>query len=313
MRNILLLLLFLKFSSCSNAQDKKTQQHIAVCRQGYGCQIIEIKSTATGVDKVLGKTGFWANAADSATLIIENCTSKIETKLSLSQIHQFYGGKGAPKKLDSFDLQKYLKDKGCFACPNTTKKISFYVSASGADGHSGNSYFFLNLKAGEAFMPNEAFQQLYGAEAKGIIVDQFIRNGAMEIFTVAEGNKYRTTMALGTTMSVIQNDAINEQRFKTGFKKTGNTRKHLNTTKTETEYSGKDDEGKTISFWTTPIDDVCLAKGKFDAFGFYNLGYISVDGITYLVSEISGSGFQIKLTGIAEHSYNFNPAGYKTY
>ena len=101
---------------------------------------------------------------------------------------------------------------------------------------------------------------------------------------------------------------MNEKRFKTDFK-TGNTRKHLNNT--ATEYTGKDGSGNTMSLWIMPVADVCLPAGKFDAFGFYNLGYISVDGITYLVTEMSGSGFQITMTGISDGSYNFNPTGYK--
>lgn len=308
MKNIILIFtLLISLSSCNKAQDKQAKQHIAICEQGKGCEIMEIKTTSEAIDKALSKPGFWINAADSATLVIENCTHKIEEKLSPVEIHQSFGGKGEPKKIKDFDLAKYLQQKGC--CANNTKKIAFYASASGEGSHSGNGYFYLNLKAGEAFMPNDAFQQFYGSEAKGMILDQFLRNGSMDSYTIAEGQKYHTNMPIGTNISVIKNDALNEQRFKTDFKETGNTRNHLNTT--STEYTGKDDDGKTMSFWIAPVGDVCLPKGKFDAFGFYNLGYISVDGKTYLVTEISGSGFEIKLTGISEGSYSFNPAGYK--
>lgn len=307
-----ILYLLLLIASCTNAQDKKAKQHIAVCEQGKGCEIVEIKITSEAIDKILSKPGFWMNAADSATLVIENCNFKIEEKLSLTQIHQFYGGKGDPKKISSFDIQKYQNEKNCLSnCANTIKKIVFHINTSGEDVVSGNGYFYLNLKAGEAFMPNEAFQQLYGSEAKGIILDQFLRNGAMDSYSIAEGQKYHTKMPIGTNISAIKNDVLNEQRFKTDFKETGNTKKYLNTT--STEYTGKDDDGKTMSFWITPVNDVCLPKGKFDAFGFYNLGYISVDGVTYLVSEISGSGFEIKITSISDGSYNFNPTGYKSY
>ena len=102
---------------------------------------------------------------------------------------------------------------------NETKKISFYARGN---GQSGNGYFFLNLKAGEAYMPNAAFQQFMSGQegSNAVTVDQFIRNNEMETYTIAEGQKYRTKMALGTTVSVIQNDAINEKRFKNDFKKT---------------------------------------------------------------------------------------------
>lgn len=311
MKNIWLLFLFFS-SSCTNAQDRTEKQHLAVCTEGKGCAFSEITIAANQVDKLLGKNNFWTAAVSDATLILENCESKKDEKQTLEEIDLSYGGSGKAVVLKTIDLEKYLKEKGCFACPNETKKISFYASG---DGQFGNGYFFLNIRAGEAYMPNAAFQQFMSGqeESNAVTVDQFIRNNEMETYTIAEGQKYRTKMALGTTVSVVQSDAINEKRFKNDFKKTGKTRKHLNTANTETEYTGKDDEGRTISFWIAPSPNVCLPPGKFDAFGFYNLGYISVDGITYLVTEISGAGFQIKLTSISDGSYNFNPAGYKSY
>ncbi|MFC2185761.1 hypothetical protein ACFCT7_00495 [Fulvivirgaceae bacterium LMO-SS25] len=312
MKNIVLLFtLLIHLTACS--QTPKGKQHIAVCEEGKGCRVIELKAVPGEIDKLLNRTGFWINASDTATLVIENCIQKIEKKLSLNEIHQSYQGKGEPKKLSSFDLQEYLKEKGCLSnCANAAKKISFHINITGEDAVSGNGYFFLNVKAGEAYMPNESVQQFYGSEMDGIVLNQFLRNGAMESYTIAEGQKFLTKMPIGTNMSIIKNDAFNEQHFKTDFKETRNTRKHLNTNNIEIEYTGKDDEGKTMSFWITPAMDVCLPKGKFDAFGFYNLGYISIDGITYLVTEISGSRYQIKLTAISDGSYNFNPAGYKS-
>lgn len=307
---ILIFSILVNLTAC--AQEQKSKVTIALCEKGSGCK--EIISTKSEIAALLRRPDLVTTANEKSILVIEKCDFKKETKLSLAQLHQSYGGKGEPQKIKDFDLTKYLQEKGCLSnCANTTKKLSFHINTSGEDAHSGNGYFYLNLKAGEAFMPNEAFQQFYGSEAKEMILDQFIRNGAMESFTIAEGQKYRAKMPIGTNISVVNNDALNEQRFKTDFRKTGNTRKHLNTNETETEYAGKDDDGKPISFWITPINNVCLPKGKFDAFGFYNLGYISVDGTTYLVTEISGSGFEIKLTGISEGSYNFNPAGYKSF
>lgn len=299
------------FFSCTQAQEKKEKQHLAVCTQGKGCEFSEIIIPASEVDRLLGKSNFWTTASSNATLILDNCDSKKDEKRTLKEINLSHGGSGEIV-LKKIDLEKYLREKGCFACPNETKKFSFYIHASGEDVMSGNSYFYLNLKAGEAYMPNEAFQQLYGSEMGGMVVDQFLRNGKMEQFMVAEGKKYRHSMPIGTNISVIKDDALNEKRFKEEFKK-GSTRKHLNTNSVETEYIGKDDEGRMIHFWIVPVQNVCLPKGKFDAFGFYNLGYISVDGITYLVTEISGSGFQMKLTGISDGSYNFNPVGYQSY
>jgi hypothetical protein len=316
MKNIFFLFILVQsFSSCTNAQDKKTKQTLAVCTDGKGCEFSEINIAASEVDKLLGKSNFWTAAASKATLILDKCESIKDENQTREEIDRSYGGSGKSIALKKIDLEKYLEEKGCFACPNETKKISFYASANGEEAHSGSGYFFLNLKAGEAYMPNEAFRQFYAGQEgyEQVIIDQFIRNGKMEQYMISEGKKYRHSMHIGTNISVIKDDAINEKRFKNDFKKTNKTRKHLNTANVETEFIGKDDEGRTISFWIVPSPDVCLPPGKFDAYGFYNLGYISVDGMTYLVTEISGAGFQIKLTGISDGSYSFNPAGYQSY
>lgn len=314
MKNIIVLFtLFISFTTCSHAQ--KSNLTIAQCETGKGCTEIITKLTINAIAQQLKRPDLATALTEQSILVIENCDFRNENKRTLAQLHTQYGGTGTPKKITDFDFEKYLKEKGCLSidCLNTTKKIPFYINASGEDAFSGNGYFYLNLKAGEAYMPNEAFQQMHGSEVKGIVVDQFLRNGKMETYTIAEGQKYRTSMPIGTNISVIGADALNEKRFKKEFKKTGNTRKHLNTNRVEAELVCKDDEGKTIHFWIVPVQNVCLPKGKFDAFGFYNLGYISVDGITYLVTEISGSGFQMKITGISEGSYSFNPAGYQSY
>jgi len=310
--SILLLLLLISLTSC--AQEQKSGLTIALCEKGKGCKEIIAPSNLKETAQLLNRPDLAEVSAGKAILVIEKCDFKKESKLTLAQIHQSYGGMGEPEKVKNFDLAKYVKENGCMLnCTNATKKIAFHINATGEDPVSGNGYFFLNLKAGEAYMPNESVQQFYGSEIEGMVLDQFLRNGSMDSYTIAEGQKFHTRMPIGTNISVIKNDALNEKRFKTDFKNTGNTRKRLNTTTTETEYIGKDDEGKAMSFWITPATDVCLPKGKFDASGFYNLGYISVDGVTYLVTEISGSGFQIKITGISDGSYSFNPAGYKTF
>ncbi len=313
MKNSWFLLFFILFFSSCNAQKKETTQTVAFCTEGKGCEFSELTLSASEVDRLLGESNFWARATPYATLILNKCAHIKEEKRTLAEIDQSYGGNGKDIVLKKMDIEKYLREKGCVTCPNATKKMSFYVQASGETEVSGNSYFYLNLKAGEAYMPNEAFHQLYGSEAGDIVVDQFIRNGKIEQYMIAEGKKYRHSMPIGTTISVIKEDAMNEKRFKTDFKKTGKTRKHPGTLHLETEHVGKDDDGNTIHFWIVPYPEVCLPKGKFDAFGFYNLGYISVDGITYLVTEISGAGFQLKLTGISDASYSFNPTGYQSY
>lgn len=314
MKNIsVLFILFISLSSCSHAQEGKLT--IARCETGKGCNEVITQRSINAITQQLKRPDLATTFTETSVLVIEKCDLRNENKLTLAQLHIRYGGTGTPKKISDLDLEKYLEEKGCFGpdCPNATKKISFFINASGEDAFSGNGYFYLDLKAGEAYMPNEAFQKIYGSEANGMVVDQFLRNGKMETYAIAEGQKYRTSMPIGTNIAAIGTDALNEKRFKEEFRKTGNTRKHLNTNNVEAEHTGKDDEGKTIRFWIVPVKNVCLRKGKFDAFGFYNLGYISVDGITYLVTEISGPGFQMKITDISDGSYNFNPAGYRSY
>lgn len=315
MKNIFFLLLFVQFfSSCTNAQEKKTKQTLAVCTDGKGCEFSEITIAASEVDKLLGKNNFWTAATSNATLILEKCESKKDEKQTLKDIDRSYGGSGQAVVLKKIDLERYLKEKRCFACPNETKKISFSGSGVGESGerYAGNGFFYLNIQADEAYMPNEAFKQMGlmdGEESNAVTVDQFIRNNVMETYTVTEGNKFRQVMDLGSQLG-MQQEKLNEQRFKKDFKKTGKTRKYKSND--DIEYVGKDNEGRTISIWLTPSRDVCLPLGRFDAVGFYNLGYLSIDGITYLITEMSGPDFHLKLTSVTDASYQFNPAGYQT-
>ncbi|MBL7707295.1 MAG: hypothetical protein JNM21_17245 [Taibaiella sp.] len=304
------MLLFLLFApvSCSNAQETKATQTLAVCTKGKGCSFSAISIPASKVDQLLGKTNFWTAAATDATLILDKCASKKEEGQTLEEIDRSYGGSGKAIALKKIDLEKYLKERGCFACPNATKKISFRAIG---DGQSMSSFFYLNLKAGEAYMPNEAFLEMNNGAHEGMVIDQFIRNNTMETYAVAAGKKYVSKMPLAT--SPAGRDAVSGQSFKHDFKKTGKTRKHLNTANMETEYTGMDDEGRTISFWMVAYPDVCLPPGKFDAYGFYNLGYVSVEGSTYLVTEITGADFQVKITAVSDGAYQFDPAGYQSY
>lgn len=312
MKNIIFIFLFFQLVSCTNAQVKNEKQHLAICTQGKGCEFSEITLSAHEVDKLLRKSNFWTTANANATLILEKCQSKKDETQTLEDINRSYEGSDNAIVLKKIDLEKYLKENDCFRikCPNETKKITFHVSSK---EFSGNGYFYLNLKAGEAFMPNASFQQLLAQQGVGqLTIDQLIRNGKMENYVINEGKKYQVSKPIGIDMSaVIKNDAINANRFKNDFRKTGNTRKHLNTSYDEIEFIGTDDEGQKLNIWIVPSYDVCLPPGKFDAHGFYNIGYISVDGVTYLITEMTGSSVQIKLTDISNGTYDFNPTGYQ--
>jgi len=306
------LFLFIQLVSCTNAQEKEAKQYLALCTQGKGCRFSEITISAGEVDKLLRKSNFWTTASPDATLILENCESVKNEQQTLEEIDRSYGGKAVILK--KIDLEKYLKEKGCFACPNHTKKISFFGSGVGESGerYAGNGFFYLNIQADEAYMPNEAFRQMGLMDGEGsnaVTVDQFIRKNVIETYTVADGKKFRQVMDLGYQLG-LQQEMLNEQRFKEDFKKTGKTRKYNGND--DVEYVGKDNEGKTINIWLTPSRDVCLPLGRFDAVGFYNLGYLSLDGITYLITEMSGSDFHLKLNSVTDATYQFNPAGYQT-
>ena len=302
---------FLATACTGTAQEKKALQHVAFCTEKKGCQVAAITMPAAEVDKLLGKSNFWTTAAPNATLILQNCESAKDEKRSLAEIHHAFGGSGTPGTASSADLSKYLREKGCLTCPNATKKISFWGKTN--EGKTLNTYFFLNLRADEAYMPNEAFKQMglnSGEGGENVIINQFLRNNVCETYMISEGRKIHSKMDLG---SHLQMDALNEKRFKTEFKKTGKTRKSVATGMQEAEYIGKIEDGRTVQFWLAPSPDVCLPPGRFDAFGFYNLGYLSLDGITYLTTEITGPDFALKITGISDGSYQFNPAGYQRY
>lgn len=307
------LFLFFLFSlHYLHAQEIKHKQYFAVCKEKKGCTFSEINISAEEVDLLLGKKNFWTQAPPYATLILNHCENMIEDSMTVEEINFKYSNSKELIIDEDFDLKKYLLENGCFAqtCLNETKKISFTVRA---EGMSGSGYFYLNIKAGEAYMPNESFQTILAQNGAGeMINDQLIRNGKMENFVITNGKKYKVSMPIGIDMSkVIKNDAINANHFKNNFVETGQTRKHLNTSQWEKEYRGKDEDGNELFIWVVPSIDVCLPKGKFDAHGFYNLGYISFNDKTYLITEMKGNSVHIKLTDISNGSYNFNPTGYQ--
>lgn len=313
MKKLLLILFLIPFISCTQAQVDQEKQHLAICKENEGCKFSEITLSPNLVDQLLGKTNYWTSAGPKATLVIEECDSQIEESFSLEEIDRKYGGKGENIHLEKLDLEKHLKENGCFVvdCANETKKISFQIQSAEI---SGNGYYYLNIKAGEAFMPNASFQQLLKQEDMGnVILDQFVRNEKLENYVITEGQKYHVVYPVNMSITkAIKNDAINAERFKKDFKKTGNTRTFKSNGLMETEYVGVDDEGNALTIWMVPLTDICLPEGKFGATGFYNVGYIAVEGKTHLITEMSVEGFMIKVLDITNDTYTFNPSGYQT-
>lgn len=288
------------------------QQKVLVCEKEKGCGISEISNSRIDIDRILQKNNFMSAAGKTAILVLENCESIVKEDLNSNQIHQSYSGEGEPKNIENFDLENYFKLKGCKSCPNSTKKLFFHINSP---EHNGSGYSFINFKLREAYMPNEAFQQFMAGQegANSIVVDQFIRDYELVTYTIAEGQKFVYKTSIGLSMFSNESDELNEQRFKNEFKKTGKTKPHFVSGFEQVEYAGKDDEGKQLVFWLAPAIDVCLPIGKFNIVSFYNIGYISVDGITYLITEISNPDFNIKVTNVEEGSYNFNPTGYQSF
>jgi hypothetical protein len=311
MKNLILILgLLVSITACS--QTPKSNFTIALCEKDKGCNEMLTKLSKNEVAQILKRPDLFPTTEEKSILVIEKCDFKNKNNITIAQLHTAYGGKGEPGKISGFDLEKYLKEKVCLKCPNPTKKLSVTISTP---EFSGSGYFFISWDKQEAYMPNAAYQQLYKnmEGASDMTIDAFFKNYQyVSYVSHPESGKWKTNMPIGTSVMSFGNDKENEARFKKEFKATGKKRPHLNTLDFQYEYQGKDDEGKVLVFWLGPSYDVCLPPGKFDALGFFNLGYIAVDGITYSVMEISGPGIKMKTTAIENGSYNFSPVGYKS-
>ena len=304
------------FYSCTNAQEK--QQHIAICEETKGCEFAKVSMKASKVDELLRKSGFWTKASPHATLILVKCASLIDEERNLKEIHQAFGGKDSVEIKDKIDIEKFLKSQNCFqeiiekSCPNKTKKITFSFIG---EENSGTTFFYLNIKKDEAFMPEEAFVMMgmpsVDADGGKVSINQFIkRKGYIDNYVVSGGKKVHSKIDMTSTINAEQ-EKLNYQRFSNDFTKTGNSRKFQN--ETELEYIGKDDNGSQINIWLVKSTDVCIPSDKFDIVGFYNLGYFSIDGETYLITELSGSNFQLKVTSLENAEYIFDTSGYTSY
>ena len=304
--------------SCTNVQEKQEQRHIAICEETKGCEFAKLTLKASKVDELLRKNDFWTKASPKATLILVKCESLIDEERSLEEIHQAFGAKDYVEIKNKIDLGEFLKSQNCFqeiaekSCPNKTKKITFSFKG---EENNGTTFFYLNIEKDEAFMPEEAFVMMgmpsVDPDGGKISINQFIkRKGYIDNYVISGGKKVHSKIDMTSTINAEQ-EKLNYQRFLTDFTKTGNSRKFQN--ETELEYVGKDDQGSQINIWLVKSTDVCIPSDKFDIVGFYNLGYFSIDGETYLITELSGSNFQIKVTGLEDAEYSFDDSGYTSY
>lgn len=298
---------YLLLALISSWNSYSQQQTITICSEKNGCEFAKVNLNKSQVDNILNKPNFLAREKGQVILNLIECISTIEKNKTPQAIHVAYGGKGTIKEIKNFDLKQYLINKGCLGCPNTTKRISFQATT---EDFNGSGYYFHNIQKEESFMPNSSWQLVYQGEMGELVQNTYIKKNEHISYTIdTEGNKWKIKMPYGTIYQDL-NETTFSAKFNKNFKKTGTKKKFLNTSEFQYEYIGKDGEGKTMKLWLGPSGNVCYPIGKTIVTGFFNLGYIVVDGITYLISEVSGSNFNVKVTGIEEGSYSFDPVGY---
>lgn len=317
MKFLAFLLTFLAFT-CSN---KDKEQTIAICENGNGCEFTTTSLSYKEINKLLLSIVV-SEESNASILVLDKCDFKIENTLSEEELDYNYGGTGKIQTIKNFDLKKYLIDNNCVKDTHQTPKdcetsstVKIYFEGYTTEDGNVSSYYFINFKQLESFMPNDAWQKMMAGKMEGSeqgVVDQFFRKNQMDTYMIMEGKKTHTIMPIG-----YGNDGGSEyftsQQFEKDFKKTGKTKTHFDGKNEQVEYSGKDGDGNNISIWLTPANEICLPKGETYIWGFFNMGYITLDHTVYLVAEITGTNYQLKITQVKEGSYQFNPQGYETF
>jgi hypothetical protein len=308
MKKILLALISTLVFACTSDEEAGKVQYLAVCSFGNGCEFSELLLDQRDVDLALGREHFWAQAGPNATLILEGCVPEVDEERTIEEIHADYGGTGDPRMVEPVDIARYISGMGCFECDTETKKLSFEISSVEV---SGSAYFYINFKDKESFMPNAAYQQFYkGAEGiREIVMDQLMRNGFLEQYIIdQQGGKYMYRLPVQHDYLTPVEGEFTEGDFKKAFKKTGNKRRELGMY--QEEYEGFSEEGEVLKFWLGSTPEICLAPDQFAFMGMYGIGYIKIDGVTYLLTEASIPGYNMRVTKVEKGSYSFNPSGY---
>jgi|GEM_PF-824125 len=300
--------------SCKSKEGEimKTET-VATCVADAGCTFYSVDLTRAEIDQLLNKSGFFATAKAEAVLVITECVPVIEEEQTREAIHTKYGGSGEAPSGEGFDFRNYLLQHACLTFPNHTKRID-YTAVDKKQGKTVQGYSFLNIKAREAFIPNESFIKLL-EDAEGIVqVDAFMRDRVMIQYLVdPEGNKWEIRMDIGMTYGPSPEDVDNLAHFNQQFKKTGNRARFLQTALYSEEYAGKDAEGADMNIWLVPSADVMLPPDEFAMVGFLNIGYIQLGGVTYLMHKFTSSLFDVEVTSIQNDEYSFDPTGYRPF
>jgi hypothetical protein len=309
MKKVLIALVLFLVLACTSDEEVGKVQYLAVCAYGGGCTFSELLLDQKDVDVILGKEHFWANAGPEAVLILEGCRAEVDEERTLEEIHRDYGGSGEPEKVDPLDIARYYTGLGCLACDTETKRISFALQS---DEVNGDAYFFINFKDSESYMPNAAYQQFYkgGEGIDKLVIDQRVKAGVLEQYIISEeGEKYLYVLPLVQNFLAPSGNDFKEAEFKAQFKKTGKKRSDMGML--EEEYEGKDAEGADMKFWLGMAPNVCLADNRNFYMGMYGIGYFKIEGMTYILTEVSIPGYKLKVTEIVDGSYSFNPVGYQ--
>jgi hypothetical protein len=285
----LIPLLMLLVQSCSEAR-----QQVLLCSEGKGCRSTTLNAAPAEIEAALNKPGLLTQAPEGSILVLNRCEVLLEKDRSAEQIHQVYGGEGTITEAAPVNIKTYLAENGCGGCPNPVKKISFQITSPELNS---NAYFFVDVNKDEAFMPDEAFQKLYAGQQQ------------LQYVVSPDGQRYVVDMPIGTDLE-IAGKGSEAQYFKKQFQATGKTRTFLQTSDKEIEYQGTA-EGKHITIWLGPAHDICVSQEQTACWSFFNLGYLNIDGKTWLVTEIATESHRVKVTGVGNGSYRFNTEGYK--
>ncbi len=309
MKKVLVALALFLVLACTSDEEVEKVQYLAICEYGRGCTFSELLVDQRDVDVLLGKDHFWSKAGPEAILILEGCRAEVDEERTMEEIHREYGGSGGPEKVNPVDIGQYYSGLGCLACDTEVKKLSFRVESADING---DGYFFLNIKDRESYMPNASYQQFYKdvGGLENIVVDQRIKNNLLEQYIVGEdGGKYLYVLPLNHEYLTPVDPDFKEVEFKDAFKKTGQKRRDMGIV--EEEYLGQDVDGSELRFWLGIMPNICLDENQFSFVGMYGVGFVKIEGFTYLITEMSIPGYKLKVTEIVDGSYSFNPVGYQ--
>lgn len=186
------------------------------------------------------------------------------------------------------------------------KKVGFMVASSEGDmvGH-----FFLNTKNGYSLLPHEALSEMAKSDGE---INQ-IMSPFSEFFQYIISSEGNFVMKMSSDISSESNHVWiskeGSKKFFSTFKKTGKIIKLGGQKQFKSiEYSGKDENGKTIYVYLAAAPDIRIDTRKtYSLTGHWGLGYIaSPSKRTYMITGIKGGDAGIFMTYIENASHSFS-------